>query len=380
MHLILLRGLEAYIKDALFVLFQLCVIIQLYYLLSNHSKLAGYTPVEETPAVSIPISVIISARNEARNLTENLPYILQQSYPNYEVVVINDCSTDGSADVLLTIQQEFKHLKVVTITEHTRYKTGKKFALTLGIKAAKNEHLLFTDADCKPATLNWITRMAAQFNPQVQIVLGYSPYTRTNNFLNPFIRFETLKTGVNYLSAALTGDAYMGIGRNLAYTKSIFFGAKGFAAHMHVISGDDDLFVNQNSTPQNTAIEIHPDAFTYTDAKTTLSTWYRQKKRHMGVGKLYNNRHRRMLSFDAISGFLLYVLFILCLVYNFEPLWAIGMVVFRLILQIVIYSKVFKKLGGKDLVWSLPFFDMMYYTYLNVFGLIGTFIKTTRWK
>ncbi len=372
--------MEAYIKDALFVLFQLCFIVQLYYLLSNHSKLAGYKPDDTLPQVDIPISVIISARNEARNLTENLPYILQQTYPNYEVVVINDCSTDSSHDVLLQIQQEFSHLKVVTITEHQRYKTGKKFALTLGIKAAKNEHLLFTDADCKPATLHWITRMAAKFTPGINIVLGYSPYTRTNNFLNPFIRFETLKTGINYLSSALNGDAYMGIGRNLAYTKSLFFGAKGFAAHMHVISGDDDLFVNQNATANNTAIEIHPDTFAYTDAKTTLGSWFRQKKRHMGVGKLYKNSHRRTLSFDAITGFLFYVLFILCLVFQFEPLWAIGVVVFRLVLQLIIYQRVFKKLDCNDLVWYLPLFDIMYYTYLNVFGLIGTFLKTTRWK
>src|SRR6202012_605330 len=101
-----------------------------------------------------------------------------------------------------------------------------------------------------------------------QIVLGYSPYNRTGNILNPIIRFETIKTAINYLSSALTGDAYMGVGRNLAYTKTLFFGAKGFAAHMHVLSGDDDLFVNQNSTPENTAVEISPESFMFSDAKT----------------------------------------------------------------------------------------------------------------
>jgi biofilm PGA synthesis N-glycosyltransferase PgaC len=372
--------LEAYIQEELFVLFQLCFILQLYYLLSNHSRLAGYKPMQAMPQVNIPVSVIISARNEARNLTENLPYILQQNYPDYEVVVINDCSTDNSAQVLQDIQMEFPHLKVVTITEHVRFKTGKKFALTLGIKAAKNEHLLFTDADCKPATLYWITRMAANFTTSAQIVLGYSPYKQTSNFLNPFIRFETIKTAITYLSTALNGNPYMGIGRNLAYTKSLFFKAKGFASHMHIISGDDDLFVNQNATAANTIIEIHPDTFVYTDAKTSIGGWFRQKKRHMGVGKLYKNNHRRMLSLDAISGFLFYVLFILCLVLKVEPLWVAGIVVFRMLLQILIYRKVFNKLNGSDLVWSLPLLDMIYYIYLNVFGLIGTFIKTTRWK
>lgn len=254
------------------------------------------------------------------------------------------------------------------------------FALTLGIKAAKNEHLLFTDADCQPASQNWVTRMAAHFTGNVQIVLGYSPYYKTGNFLNALIRFETLKTAINYLSAALNGDTYMGIGRNLAYTKTLFFANKGFAAHMHVISGDDDLFVNQNATSTNATIEIHPDTFVFTSAKTSLGGLYRQKKRHMGVGKLYKNEHRRMLSFDALSGFVFYGLFIWCLAFYFEPLLALGLFVFRWIIQIIIYRKIFRKLNATSQLWYLPFLDFVYYIYINVFGLIGTFVKTTQWK
>jgi biofilm PGA synthesis N-glycosyltransferase PgaC len=372
--------LETYIQEALFILFQVCFIIQLYFLVSNQSILKGYEPFIELPGASVPISVIISARNEAKNLSEYLPAVLEQNYPDFEVVVVNDCSYDSSDEVLTTFKETYPHLKVVTITEHDRFKTGKKFALTLGIKAAKNEHLLFTDADCQPASENWITRMAANFTGPAQIVLGYSPYKRTGNFLNPFIRFETIKTAINYLSAALNGDAYMGIGRNLAYTKTLFFAAKGFASHMHVISGDDDLFVNQNTTTTNTVVEIHPDAFTYTDAKTSMAALFRQKKRHMGVGKLYKSRHKQMLSVDALSGFLFYILLTLCLVFNFEPLLALGLFMFRLIFQLIIYGKLFKRLDGKYLLWYLPIFDMIYYIYLNTFGLIGTFIKTTQWK
>ncbi len=342
--------------------------------------LAAYKPADELPEVKLPISVIISARNEAKNLRENLPAILQQDYPDFEVVVVNDCSYDDSDLVLEEMEASYSRLKVVTITEHPRFKTGKKFALTLGIKAAKNEHLLFTDADCQPASENWITYMAANFSETKQIVLGYSPYYKTGNLLNPLIRFETLKTAINYLSSALNGDPYMGIGRNLAYTKTLFFAAKGFASHMHVLAGDDDLFVNQNATAVNTAIEIHPDAFVYTSAKTTLSSLYRQKKRHMGVGKLYKNSHRSSLSLDAISGLLFYILLIICLAINFEPLLVLGVFVFRWLIQLIIYRKTFKKLAAKSFLWYLPFLDFVYYLYLNVFGFIGTFIKTKQWK
>jgi glycosyltransferase involved in cell wall biosynthesis len=377
---IIYQDLETYIQEALFILFQFCFIVQIYYLVVNQNFLAAYVPQKELPVVRLPISVIISARNEAKNLRENLPAILQQDYPYYEVIVVNDCSYDSSEVVLTELQEIYRHLRIVTITEHDRFKTGKKFALTLGIKAAKNEYLLFTDADCKPASVNWITRMAANFAIPAQIIIGYSPYKRTRNILNPFIRFETIKTAINYLSAALNNNAYMGVGRNLAYTKTLFFDTKGFAAHMHVLSGDDDLFVNKNATPYNTVIEMHPETFTHTDAKTSISGWFRQKKRHFGVGKFYKKRHKRMLSLDAISGFLFYILFALCLIFNFEPWLAFGLFIFRLMIQLVVYNKLFKRLDGKYLLWYLPFFDMLYYIYLNTFALLGTFLKTTQWK
>lgn len=372
--------METYIQEGLFVLFLFCLTVQVYFLVYKQKILAAYIPPNELPNVRLPVSVIISARNEAENLKENLPYILQQNYPYYEVIVVNDCSYDSSDKVLEELQEIYKHLRIVTINEHDRFKTGKKFALTLGIKAAKHEYLLFTDADCRPASVNWITRMAANFNEPTQIIIGYSPYKHTRNILNPFIRFETIKTAINYLSAALKNNAYMGVGRNLAYTKTLFFGTKGFAAHMHILSGDDDLFVNKNATPYNTVIEMHPDAFIYTDAKTSISGWYRQKKRHFGVGKYYKRKHKRMLSLDALSGILFYVLLALCLIFNFEPWLAIGLFMLRLIIQLVIYSKLFRLLDGKYLVWYLPFFDLLYYIYLNTFGVLGTFIKTTQWK
>jgi biofilm PGA synthesis N-glycosyltransferase PgaC len=372
--------LETYLHVAVFVLFTLTFIVQLYFLISKHKTLASYNEPDELPQSGPPVSVIISARNEAKNLHQNLPSILTQNYPDFEVVVVNDCSVDSSDVVLEVFKESYPQLKIVTITEHERFKTGKKFALTLGIKAAKNEHILFTDADCKPASLNWITRMASHFTDEVQIVLGYSPYYKTKSFLNTIIRFETLKTAISYLSASLNGSPYMGVGRNLAYTKTLFFNNKGFAAHMHVISGDDDLFVNQSATATNTAIEIHPDTFIYTEAKTTLISLYKQKKRHMGVGKLYRDNHRRLISFDALSGLLFYVLLIVCLVFYYEPLPALGLFAIRWITQLIIYKKIFKKLDTVSWLWYLPFLDFVYYIYITFFGLIGLFVKTIQWK
>ncbi|MGI4730048.1 MAG: glycosyltransferase, partial [Janthinobacterium lividum] len=250
-------------------------------------------------AQQIPVSVIICARNEAENLRQNLPFILNQNYPDFEVVVVNDCSSDDSSYVLDHFKADHSNLKIVTVSEHRRFKTGKKFALTMGIKAAKNEHLLLTDADCLPASENWIQLMQQCFSAEKEIVLGYSPYKKTSGFLNTFVRFETVKTASSYLAAALKNKPYMGVGRNLAYTKSLFFGAKGFAAHMHVLSGDDDLFINQNANAVNTTVQVDAEAHTFSETKTSLRAYYRQKKRHMGVGKYYKRRNRILLTFDA---------------------------------------------------------------------------------
>ena len=268
--------MEQYIPQAIFYLFLFCFVVQLGFLLIQQRRLAVYRlPERDLETVDLPISVIISARNEAENLPRFLPAILNQDYPNFEVVVVNDCSVDQTPQILLDMSKNYPHLKLVTVVEHPRFKTGKKFALTMGIKAAANEHLLFTDADCAPASPHWIACMAANFTGETEIVLGYSPYLKTPGFLNAFTRFETLRTGINYLSAAIGRSAYMGIGRNLSYTKSLFFRCKGFASHLHIMAGDDDLFVNRNATPNNTAIEIHPDAFTFSESKQSLSSYYR---------------------------------------------------------------------------------------------------------
>jgi poly-beta-1,6-N-acetyl-D-glucosamine synthase len=355
------------------------------FLLIRQRRLAAYRlPDDDISGVDLPVSVIISARNEAENLTRFLPGILQQNYPSFEVIVVNDCSVDDSDLILQEMAKNHPHLKLVTVTEHRQFKTGKKFALTMGIKAARYDHLLFTDADCEPASPYWIARMASKFAPGIEVVLGYSPYSKRTGFINAFTRFETLRTAINYLSAAMARDAYMGIGRNLAYTKELFFRNKGFASHLHILAGDDDLFVNQNATAHNTAIEIHPDAFTYTESKRGVAAYFRQKKRHMGVGRLYRNKHRRLLTFDALTGSFFYIALVMCIFvpYDRQIGYAIvgGAFALRLIVQMVIYYKAAQKLTGTGLIWFMPFYDLLYFLFINIFGLIGTFTKTTQWK
>ncbi len=372
--------MEVLVHYLLFALFLVCFFIQLYFL-SSYLKLKNCEiSANNSSSQTLPVSVIICARNEAQNLQENLPAIFAQNYPDFEVVVVNDCSIDDTPHILNQFKTSYPNLKVVTVAEHKRFKTGKKFALTMGIKAAKNEHLLLTDADCKPVSENWIQLMQECFSDQKEIVLGYSPYRKTGGLLNTFTRFETVKTAINYLSSALNNKPYMGVGRNLAYTKSLFFRSKGFASHLHILSGDDDLFINQNANPINTEIQINPKAQTESITKTNLISYYRQKRRHMGVGKFYKRENRFLITLDALSGLLFYTFLILLLIIKFQVWVVAGIFVLRLIVEAMIYPKIFKKLAAADLAWWFPILDLLYYFYLNIFGFVGLITKNVKWK
>lgn len=364
-----------------FILFQLSFFSQLYYAFIVHRRLSNYKVKDEVNPVINPVSVILCARNEQKNLAENLPFILEQQYPDFEVVVVNDCSADDSYLVLRELSAKYKHLKVVSINEHERFKHGKKFAVTLGIKAASNECLIFTDADCRPSTNLWLKRMQQNFSDErTEIILGYSPYQRLSGFVNMLIRFETFYTALNYFAYALQGVPYMGVGRNMAYKKTLFFSGKGFAAHMHIPSGDDDLFVNQNATSDNTVIEIHPESHVWSEPKKTFSEYLTQKLRHMGAGKAYKKAHQKMLTLQAASGISFYLLLICLIVLQAQWYLILAAYLIRILSLFLVYRPVFKKLRCPDLMWWLPVFDFIYYFYILALSIISSFKKKVKWK
>jgi biofilm PGA synthesis N-glycosyltransferase PgaC len=369
------------ISYVLYAILGILFLIQLYYILFVYSKLAMYKVKSHKESLSMkPVSVIICAHNEEKNLKQFLPSILNQDYPDFEVIVVNDYSTDETKWILEDFKRKYAHLHVVDIKEHIRLKNSKKFALTLGIKAAKHEVLIMTDADCEPQSNQWLKEIAGAYAEGKEIVLGYSPYFKRTGFLNKLIRFETAHTAMSYLSYALKRDAYMGVGRNLSYLKSLFFKGKGFNAHMHIKSGDDDLFVNQNATRHNVNIAIHPDAHIYSNPKETWKSYYKQKARHAGASVIYKKSHQRMLGTQLISAFAFYVMLIVCIAL-FPSLWYIGVSVFflRYICQLIVFSSIYKKLAVRDLLVWLLVLDVFYYFYICLNGVFNRKKKQKSW-
>jgi biofilm PGA synthesis N-glycosyltransferase PgaC len=357
-----------------------CFLIQLYFSLFVHLRLLRVPVQTSINPVMAPVSVVICARNEATNLREFLPFVLDQNYPDFEVVVVNDRSWDGTREVLEAYAKTFPRLKLVHVPEGGKFIAGKKFAVTMGIKAAAYDWLVFTDADCKPNSVNWLAGMQQPADPEIEIVLGYSPYLKTRGLLNSLIRFETFFTAVNYLAFAVKGMPYMGVGRNMAYRKSLFFKNKGFATHMHIPSGDDDLFVNANATRTNTAIQLNPETFVWSEPKRTWAGYLRQKKRHFGAGKQYKAKHKFILSAQIIIQFLYYVLTITAVCFRETQLIAVGVFVLGLLIRCLVYPRLLKRLNYPGLSWWFPLLDILLFIFLVFNGILSIFVKKVQWK
>ncbi len=327
-----------------------------------------------------PVTVIICAKNELENLQKNLPSILEQNYPQYEVIVVNDNSQDGSNDFLSHLKSQYAHLKVIDILQESRTFKGKRLALGLGLKGAKNEWCLLTDADCAPAGSNWLNKMQRNFRAPKEIVLGYAPHLKQAGFLNKCIRFETFFTAFQYINLALSGLPYMGVGRNMAYKKQFYFDNKGYMPQSDMISGDDDLFINKVASGKNTRIEIDSATFMYSMPKLTWQNWFLQKRRHISTGSKYKKIHKWLLGLQSISQFLFYVLLMVLLVFKFQ--WQIVMLIFgvRFLLQAVDYAVAMRRFKEADLFWLFPIWDVLQVVY-NIILLPSLFKKPSlQWK
>jgi len=326
-----------------------------------------------------PVSLIVCAKNEAENLKKNIPLWLQQEHSNFEIILINDSSIDETQDVIEHFAENDSRIKIVNVVQNEAFWGNKKYALTLGIKKAEHTRMLFTDADCSPASTNWLQNMSSSFTEEKQLILGYGAYEKSNSLLNLLIRFETFTTALQYFSYAIAGIPYMGVGRNLGYTSTLYYKNKGFMSHIKIPSGDDDLFVNEAATATNTTICDNPDSFTYSTPKKTWKAWLTQKRRHITTAKHYKNKHKFLLGVYYfgnlgfwltcfISLYFLPITIVLCL---------LGL---RVVFQYIATSKAAVKLSEKNLLFFLPVLEIfLVFTQLTIF-IANTIVKPKRWS
>ena len=342
-----------------FLCFCFFAFVQFLYVLLVYSRLALHKN-QSFKYDKEGVSIIIAARNESHNLFKNLPFILEQDYPKFEVIIINHQSLDDSQYILDAYAQQYANLKIIIIEKSKHLKYGKKLPLTIGIKGAKYDRLLFTDADCKPAGNQWLKNMSSRFSEKHQIVLGYGPYTERKGLLNKVIRFDTAWIAMSYFSMAKAGIPYMGIGRNMGYTKSVFNEVSGFKSHYSISSGDDDLFIQEAAKKRNYTINIDPDSFCYSTSVNSCNHWVKQKSRHYTTAERYKVIKKLMLGIYPLS--LLVMLFsFVTLLFDSNFIW-MSLAIFGLVL-IVKWSVIgisFYKLKESKFIALLPLLDIAY--------------------
>ncbi len=364
-----------------FAVFCVFVLIQLIYYTGIFTKFLSIKPENVQQQFSNPISVIVCAKNELENLKKLIPQLLEQEYTNFELVLVNDNSFDGTRELIDAYCEKYPNkIKALHLDSYRDFYGSKKLPLTLGIKAAKHEHLLFTDADCIPNSTLWIQTMANQFANNKSIVLGYGAYHTLPGFINTLIRYETVMTAIQYFSYAKLGVPYMGVGRNLAYTKSLFFENNGFASHMHIKSGDDDLFISETATKENVGFCISEVGFTSSEPKLTFKDWIKQKRRHVTTSETYKTKTKLLLGLFYMSQILFWGLGLLLSIIPWElQFYTIGIMIIRLLVQLIILNSSCKKLNEKGIVGISPILDL-FLVLLQFYIFIRNIIsKPTNW-
>lgn len=352
-----------------FYILVFAAVVQIFYYLYFFIRVALFKSKDKFQSQTHPVSVVICTRDEAHNLELNMPVVLTQQYATtHEVVVVNDNSFDDTKYFLEELQKVFKHLNPITLTQEAKHIPGKKWPLSVGIKSSKYEVMLLTDADCRPASEWWIQKMQDAYHDGKEIILGYGAYEKKPGLLNKLVRWETYLTAVQYMSYALAGIPYMGVGRNLSYRKDLFYRMKGFTSLNHVPGGDDDLFVNKVATKEATAVVLDKDAFTISVAPKDFSAWWRQKARHYSTAKYYKPLHKFLLALFSGSHLVFYPMLVIAAIF-FN--WQLALIVYavRFLVQAIIMTLTLKRFDEKDLApwfWLLDIWQWFYYIIFSV--------------
>ncbi len=378
------------ITDILWIIFLLALGLQLFYILIIFGKVSFFykeKAIKSDFSHQEGVTVIVAAHNEKENLKTLIPALFAQQYSSFDVMIINDRSNDGTKKLLEKMMSIYPQLRTVTVKYTPKHLTSKKYAMTLGIKVAKNDVLLLTDADCVPRSSKWIELMTAPLRlDKKTFSLGYSQYKSQKGLLNRWIQYETLWTGLQYFSFALWNAPFMGVGRNLAYRRSFFMEQNAFKDLWHIECGDDDLFVNRHANGKNTSVVVDPESITLSIPKTTWKSYFTQKKRHFHAGKYYRSIDKKKIGFYTFSHLLFWVsglalLLLLGFGQNWEQFFVIiGIVTVRSILLTSVFTSARKNIEGRNKVFWTTLYDVMYVVYFWIIGTIGYQSNKVRWK
>lgn len=339
------------------IAFAVVTLVQLIYFWVFFSRLAFYKS-HQHEGVSPPASVVIAANNQYTDLKNNLESILTQDYPNFEVVVVIDNSDDGTTEMLLEFSVQYPNLNTVELNQKLNWFSGRKFPLSLGIKSAKHNLIILTDPACRPEGPKWLEQMVSGFSEKKEIILGYSSY-KTQSAINKWFRFTAFYDALFYLSMALAGKPFKGIGKNLSYTRTLFYENKGFSSHYVISAGDDELFVNHAATKSNVGVQIAAGSRINNVKKTSFFHWLAHEKSRLKIRRFFKLRDRLLVRGFTFTAFAFYVLFVSLLVFKAPVLSVLVLFGLRFISGILLFGLIQKQLSEKNLLLASPVFEVL---------------------
>jgi cellulose synthase/poly-beta-1,6-N-acetylglucosamine synthase-like glycosyltransferase len=363
---------------ALFAVFAFSLLVQLGYFWIVFSRLAFIKPKQTSGELS-PVSLVITAHNQYNDLEKNLPYFLEQDYPEFEVMVVNDNSEDGSTELLQDFSQLHGNLSVVELKQSLNWFKGRKFPLSLGIKSAKHEILILTDITCRPVSKEWVKEMVSVHTQKSQIVLAYSTFD-TKSKMNLWFRFSAFYDGLFYLSMALTGKPFKGIGKNLSYKKQLFYDHKGFSSHYKINVGDDEIFINQTAKKRNTLIQLSPKSKVAVVKPISFAKWLKGEKSRILIRRFFKTGSRLLISLFNTTALLFFASFAALLIFGFDWMLLIPLFGLRLISQYVIFGLAAKKLDERNLLLFSPVFELFQILIDFFIWLTLLFGRKNKWR
>ena len=366
------------ILTVVFYTFVAFTAIQIIYYLTFSSFLF-YKKKKKEATEQPPVSIIIFVKNSATSLQKSLPRILAQKYPKFEIVLINNASSDDTAEVLEGFQKNNDNIKILDVDNNEAFWGSKKYALTLGIKAAKYEHLLFTDANSKVLSEFWIEEISKEFAQTKSIILGYEKYKKTNSLTNLFARFENLIKAIQCFSFAKFGSPFMAFDSNFCYRKSDFFKAKGFINHMKIKEGEADLFIKDAASKENISFTISKNSFIEIETPKSFGSWIQKLRIDSSIKKHYKFKHRFLLNFFTFSKVIFYTLAtILFFIHPWQIIFPIVLGYF--LAQYIIIGISAKKLKEPYLIFLLPFLEIgLLLIQISIF-IANLISKPNHWK
>jgi len=335
----------------------------------------GKKPISAHQWSELPgVSIVIAVKNGSETILKHFKEFISQDYPLYEIIIVNDHSSSEEEKKLEEMVNGFPQVSLF----HSNDQPGKKQALSLGINKAKYELILCTDADCMPAGNDWINSMVTHATGH-ELVLGYSPYKHARGFLNLFVRFETVMTGIQYLSWAMVGRPYMGVGRNMLYPRKLFQQTNPYKDQKNIPYGDDDLWVQQASPTRKVAVNTDKMAHVLSVPAISWNQWFKQKHRHLSAGHYYKMKvwwQPGLYALALIAHWFLLPVFV--------PFPLDGMMFVLFVLGLAFrwdtYRRWTSRLGDKDTDLWYPLLEVGYTLYLASMGVITAVNKKKTWN